>query len=274
MQIEKIQRATRLAICLTLPFFVPSVSFAHIDEASTTDPQCDAQVFEQHCIACRNGFLGSRAPAKQVVAGCPPRSIVDTDIPADSQWNCKANPKMSGPGQFPQWNGWANIATKPSSQSAQAAGLTAAPAGCTYWQFTVEAGVRGAADALGFDEQAQGKVGGKFGVLFGDMPGNACALNAETGRFLRRVNVDAHPKDITHCRSQSASDFDIGGPPLIVPGRSSGVNKDFIVASQKSGVATALDPERNVAGAMDFVDSSYGTNVDRSGSALLPFPIH
>jgi len=32
--------------------------------------------------------------------------------------------------------------------------------------------------------------------------------------------------------------------------------KDFIGASQKSGVATALDPERNVAGAVDFVDSA------------------
>jgi hypothetical protein len=58
-------------------------------------------------------------------------------------------------------------------------------------------------------------------------------------------------------RHPGGPDFDIGGPPMIVPGRSGGAKNDLIVAIQKSGVITALDPERNVAGAVDFVDSGY-----------------
>jgi polyvinyl alcohol dehydrogenase (cytochrome) len=268
---KKIRIGTRLALCLALSFFFPSASFADTDDASkVAGPKSGGQLFEQHCAACHTGFLGSRAPSKQVLAKFPPRSIVhalavgvmrlqggplsgddrravaeyltgkkfDNDIRAESRGKCEAHPEMADPGQSPQWNGWGNSAGNASFQSAQAAGLTAesvkelklkwtfgfpdsfsawaqpvvasnrlfvgsqagifysisAATGCTYWQFTAEAGVRGAASVIAFDKQAQDKVGAKFGVLFGDMSGNAYALDADTGRLLWKTKVDAHPK--------------------------------------------------------------------------------
>src|ERR1035437_1894987 len=69
-----------------------------------------------------------------------------------------------------------------------------ASTGCTYWQFKADAGIRGAASIAAFDKRSQKLQGTAYGVLFGDLSGNAYASDASTGKLLWKVKVDTHPK--------------------------------------------------------------------------------
>ncbi|MBD8529986.1 MULTISPECIES: PQQ-binding-like beta-propeller repeat protein [unclassified Massilia] len=227
------------------------------------------KLFTQHCAACHSGFLGSRAPSKQVLATFPPSTIVHAltvgvmraqgyplsgserrliaeyvtgkklaASAAPGRGRCDANPPMGDPDAAPRWNGWGNGADNASFQSAASAGVDpdnvkrlklrwafgfpdsfsawsqpvfaadrlfvgsqggmmyslSAQSGCTYWQFAAEAGVRGAASVVTFDAAASKRHRTRYGVLFGDMAGNAYALDANSGRLLWKTKVDAQPK--------------------------------------------------------------------------------
>lgn len=227
------------------------------------------ELFEMHCVECHSGFLGSRAPSKQVLGKFPPRSIVHAlttgvmrtqgyplngeqrrlvaeyltgkkyqqNLTGD-QGACEKKMAMPDPKKSTRWNGWGNSVTNASYQSSERAGITAAnvkqlelqwvfgfpdafsawaqpviasnrifvgsqagifyslstSTGCTHWQFTADAGVRGAASIVEFDKKSRKQLDSDYGVLFGDMSGNAYALDAETGRLLWKVEVDSHPK--------------------------------------------------------------------------------
>ncbi|MFZ6658995.1 PQQ-binding-like beta-propeller repeat protein [Undibacterium sp. TJN19] len=115
------------------------------------------QLFSQHCMGCHSGFLGSRAPSKQVLAKFPPGSIVhaltvglmrvqgsplsgeqrriiaeyltgkklDNNLVLKPQSKCKDNPAMPDPEGEPQWNGWGNGLANASFQSEKNAGINA-----------------------------------------------------------------------------------------------------------------------------------------------------
>jgi len=75
-----------------------------------------------------------------------------------------------------------------------------AKTGCTRWAYTARAGVRGALSVA--------PVGsGKYGVFFGDGQANAYGLDAQTGRQLWMLKVDAHPNAV------------ITGAPSVYDGR-------------------------------------------------------
>jgi len=228
------------------------------------------KLFTQHCAGCHSGFLGSRAPSKQVLATFPPSTIlhaltvgvmrtqgyplsgserrliaeyvtgkkIDANPAAAQRGRCADNPALSDPDAAPRWNGWGNGTDNASFQSAANAGVDAgnvkrlklrwafgfpdsfsawaqpvfasnrlfvgsqggnfyslsAQTGCTYWQFAAQAGVRGAASVVTFDDAASRRHRTRYGVLFGDMAGNAYALDAHSGRLLWKVKVDAQPK--------------------------------------------------------------------------------
>lgn len=228
------------------------------------------KLFTQHCAGCHSGFLGSRAPSKQVLAKFPPTTIVHAltvgimrtqgyplsgserrliaeyvtgkklgaDPVAEQRGRCTANPAMRDPDAAPRWNGWGNGAANASFQPAASAGIDAdnvkrlklrwafgfpdsfsawaqpvfasdrvfvgsqagmfyslsAQTGCTYWTFAADAGVRGAASVVTFDDAASKLHGTRYGVLFGDMAGNAYALDAGSGKLLWKAKVDAQPK--------------------------------------------------------------------------------
>lgn len=58
--------------------------------------------------------------------------------------------------------------------------------GCTRWTYKAKAGVRGALSVASIGS-------GKYGVYFGDGQANAYGLDAQTGRELWTLKVDAHP---------------------------------------------------------------------------------
>ncbi|HEY8026853.1 MAG TPA: PQQ-binding-like beta-propeller repeat protein [Burkholderiaceae bacterium] len=299
-----------------VPFFCAPAFAAGNDAAQAQEPKDGALLFQQHCSGCHTGFLGSRAPSKQVLAKFPPRSIVhalavgvmrvqgsslsgderravaeyltgkkfDQDLRAESRGLCETNPEMPDPEASSRWDGWGNSATNSSFQPADAAGVNAetvkdlklkwsfgfpdsfsawsqpvvaskrifvgsqagvfyslsAATGCTYWQFTTEAGVRGAASIITFDKQARAKLGAKFGVLFGDMSGNAYALDAGTGRLLWKVRVDSHPK------------ARITGSPTLYQGRY------FVPMSSWSTVGAPGDECCTFRGSLSALDAASG----------------
>jgi polyvinyl alcohol dehydrogenase (cytochrome) len=57
--------------------------------------------------------------------------------------------------------------------------------GCIRWTYTAKAGVRGAVSVAPLDQ-------GKYGVYFGDLKANAYGLDAQTGKELWTLKVDAH----------------------------------------------------------------------------------
>ena len=153
-------KKNRIVIRLTvgLVFSILSMlAFADAGEGSKAEALGNggAQVFEKHCSFCHTGFLGSRAPSKEVLAKFPPRTIVhaltvgvmrvqgsslngdqrravaeyltgkkfETDLLSESRGKCEGNPEMPDPLESPQWNGWGNSVTNSSFQSANAAGL-------------------------------------------------------------------------------------------------------------------------------------------------------
>ncbi len=75
-----------------------------------------------------------------------------------------------------------------------------AKTGCTRWSFTAKAGVRGALSVAALGS-------GKYGVFFGDGQANAYGLDAQTGRQLWTLKVDAHPNAV------------ITGAPAVYDGR-------------------------------------------------------
>ena len=64
-----------------------------------------------------------------------------------------------------------------------------AKTGCTRWTYTAKAGVRGALSVAAIGS-------GKYGVFFGDGQANAYGLDAQTGRQLWTLKLDAHPNAI------------------------------------------------------------------------------
>ncbi|MBL8300773.1 MAG: PQQ-binding-like beta-propeller repeat protein [Rhodanobacteraceae bacterium] len=144
-----------LAVSLALAC---NASAANGDSAAptTTQKATGAQLFESHCGGCHSGFLGSRAPSKQVLAKFPPRSIIQalttgvmrtqgyslsgeqrraiaehltgvkysSSLLNESRGRCDVNTGMSDPSKSPQWNGWGNGLANASFQSGKSAGLT------------------------------------------------------------------------------------------------------------------------------------------------------
>jgi polyvinyl alcohol dehydrogenase (cytochrome) len=64
-----------------------------------------------------------------------------------------------------------------------------AETGCVYWSFAAKAGVRGAISVGPVKENGAAK----YAAYFGDIRGNAYALNAETGELLWTTLVESHP---------------------------------------------------------------------------------
>jgi len=75
-----------------------------------------------------------------------------------------------------------------------------AKTGCTRWIYRAKAGVRGALSVAPLGS-------GKYGVFFGDGQANAYGLDAQTGRQLWTLKVDAHPYAV------------ITGAPAVYDGR-------------------------------------------------------
>jgi polyvinyl alcohol dehydrogenase (cytochrome) len=309
----------RLAALITL--FASGPALAEIATASAPPTQGE-QVFVQHCSGCHSGFLGSRAPSKQVLAKFPARSIVQAlatgvmrvqgyplsgtqrrdvaeyltgeQIHADpltpSRGRCQGNPAMLDPTAAPQWNGWGNDSRNSSFQSTAVANLTpaavknltlkwafgfpdsfsawsqpvvvsqrvfvgsqagvfyslAAPTGCTYWQFKADSGVRVAASIVTLDENARRRHGTKYAVLFGDLAGNAYALNAGTGQLLWKVKVDTQPT------------ARITGSPVVFGGRY------FVPVSSWSTVGDPSEDCCTFRGSLAALDVSTGALLWRS----------
>lgn len=145
---------------------------------------------------------------------------------------CKANPAMTDPAQGPSWIGWGNGLSNTRSQTAAAAGLTAAdvPRLRLKWAFGFPAGVSANAPPtvaagrvfVGSDngffysldaatgcvywsfEQGSivrnaptigpvtGQGSARYAVYFGDGHANVYALDAQTGRLLWKTKTDPH----------------------------------------------------------------------------------
>ncbi|MBV8847657.1 MAG: PQQ-binding-like beta-propeller repeat protein [Bryobacterales bacterium] len=75
-----------------------------------------------------------------------------------------------------------------------------AKTGCIRWTYTAKAGVRGALSVASLGS-------GKYGVFFGDGQANAYGVDAQTGRQLWILKVDAHPNAV------------ITGAPAVYDGR-------------------------------------------------------
>lgn len=268
MNVNSFQKNVFLAVCCLALWHLGATALA----APPAKPAriTGETLFNQHCVACHSGFLGSRAPSKQVLAKFPPKTVVHAltvgimraqgyplsgeerrmiaeyvtgkklagDAADAQRGRCTSNPAMSDPVSSPQWNGWGNGAANASFQSAASAGVDAsnvkrlklrwafgfpdsfsawaqpvfasarlfvgsqagtfyslaADSGCTYWQYKAEAGIRGAASIVTFDPADRKRLGASHGVLFGDLAGNAYALDAGTGKLLWKTKVDAQHK--------------------------------------------------------------------------------
>jgi polyvinyl alcohol dehydrogenase (cytochrome) len=174
--------------------------------------------------------LQKRALA-EFMAGRPLGSI-SRGHARDMPNQCKANPAMTDPSQGPSWIGWGNGLANTRSQTAVAAGLTAAdvPRLKLKWAFGYPAGVSANAPPavasgrvfVGSDngffysldaatgcvywsfEQGSivrnaptlGPIGGqgnaRYAVYFGDGHANVYALDAQTGRLLWKTKTDPH----------------------------------------------------------------------------------
>lgn len=146
--------------------------------------------------------------------------------------HCAANLPLADPAAGPGWNGWSTDLTNARFQPAKSAGLAAdqvarlklkwafgfptgvsvygqptvvsgrvfvgsdlgyvysldAATGCVYWSFQAKAGVR---NAISIGPQ-KGAGAGKYAAYFGDMKGNAYAIDAQDGASLWIAHVDDH----------------------------------------------------------------------------------
>src|SRR5579863_3379200 len=68
-----------------------------------------------------------------------------------------------------------------------------AAAGCVYWSFQADAGVRSAITVERFSQPAApARSGPRYAAYFGDLKANAYAVDASTGEMLWKTHVDAH----------------------------------------------------------------------------------
>jgi polyvinyl alcohol dehydrogenase (cytochrome) len=144
---------------------------------------------------------------------------------------CAANPALGDIAAQPSWNGWGGGITNARFQDAKAAQITAeqvpklklkwafgfpgaktvygqptvvagrvflgvdtgfvysidARTGCVYWSYHAGGAVRSAV-SIGPAQQA-----GRYLAYFGDLKGNAYAIDAATGQQVWRTSVDSHP---------------------------------------------------------------------------------
>jgi polyvinyl alcohol dehydrogenase (cytochrome) len=185
------------------------------DSGATGAASLGERIFEQHCAACHSGFLGSRAPSRQVLGGFPPRSIIQAlttglmrvqgyplsgeqrravsefltgsssgaTLAATPVGRCREQPAMGDPSRQPQWSGWGNGAQNTSFQPTDAAGLTASTVGELQlrWAF-------GFPDS--FSAWAQPVVASNR-VFVGSQAGIFYALSAQTGCIYWEFAADA-----------------------------------------------------------------------------------
>jgi polyvinyl alcohol dehydrogenase (cytochrome) len=165
--------------------------------------------------------------------GGRPLGSTDAGDARDMPNKCSANPPMTDPAQSPGWNGWSDDLANTRFQPAAAARLTAADVprlklkwafgfprgetnnaqptivsgrvfaasdngyiysldaktGCVYWSYQQGSIVRNS-PTIG---AVPGAGGARWAVFFGDGHAFVHAVDAQTGRQLWRVRVDAHP---------------------------------------------------------------------------------
>jgi len=204
-----------------------------LSSLSTLSPQAVIRSLTDGGAMRAQGYQLSGDQRRSIAEYVTGRPVSDLDLSYSSAGRCDTSPPLADPFNGPSWNGWGPDIRNSHFQPAEHAGLAVedipgltlkwafgfldssnawsqptvvqgrvyigsqsgtvfsldADSGCIHWIFQAESGVRTSLTVV----DAPNGSGASYMAVFGDMTGNAYAINADTGEMIWRRLIETHP---------------------------------------------------------------------------------